>query len=57
MHAVSNTVSPETFLAIMAAAAIAGTVAAVTSRAGIVLPVVVVELLAGIVLGPHILGL
>ena len=57
MHAVSNTLSPETFLAIMAAAAIAGTVAAVTSRAGIVLPVVVVELLAGIVLGPHMLGL
>ena len=31
--------------------------ASLASRAGIVLPVVVVELLAGIVLGPHVLGL
>jgi Kef-type K+ transport system membrane component KefB len=57
MHAPVNTISPETFLAIMAAAAIAGTVASFASRAGIVLPVVVVELLAAIVLGPHVLGL
>jgi Kef-type K+ transport system membrane component KefB len=57
MHAVSNTISPETFLAIMAAAAIAGTVGSLASRAGIALPVVVVELLAGLVLGPHVLGL
>jgi Kef-type K+ transport system membrane component KefB len=57
MHAPVNTISPETFLAIMAAVAIAGTVASFASRAGVVLPVVVVELLTGIVLGPHVLGL
>jgi Kef-type K+ transport system membrane component KefB len=57
MPAVSNTISPETFLAIMGAAAIAGTVSSFASRVGIVLPVVVLELLAGIVLGPHVLGL
>jgi len=57
MHPPANTISPETFLAIMAAVAIAGTVASVATRAGIALPVVVLELLAGIVLGPHVLGL
>jgi len=57
MHAVSNTISPEEFLAIMAAVAIGGTVASLAGRAGIALPVVVVELLAGILLGPHVLGL
>jgi Kef-type K+ transport system membrane component KefB len=56
-HLISNTISPETFLAIMAAAAIAGTVASFASRAGVALPVVVIELLAGILLGPHVLGL
>jgi Kef-type K+ transport system membrane component KefB len=56
-HVVRNTISPEEFLAIMAAVAIAGTLASVATRAGITLPVVVLELLAGIVLGPHVLGL
>jgi len=56
MHA-GNPISPEEFLAIMAAVAIAGTVASVATRAGVTLPVVVLELLAGIVLGPHVLGL
>jgi len=57
MHAAVNTISPEEFLVIMAAVAVAGTIAAVAGRAGVALPVVVLELLAGIVLGPHVLGL
>ena len=56
MQAVTNPISPETFLAIMAAAALAGTVASFAGRAGVVLPGVVLELLAGIVLGPHVAG-
>src|SRR3984885_3634934 len=56
MHAATNPISPETFLAIMAAAALAGSVASFAGRAGVVLPVVVLELLAGIVLGPHVAG-
>jgi Kef-type K+ transport system membrane component KefB len=50
-------VAPGTFLAIVAASAIAGTLAAVVSGRGIVVPVVVVELLLGVVLGPKVLGL
>jgi Sodium/hydrogen exchanger family len=57
MHATSTLISPETLLAIMAAVAVAGTLAAFAGRAGIAVPVVVVELLLGIVLGPHVLGL
>ena len=56
MHAATNSISPETFLAIMAAAALAGTLASFAGRAGLVLPVVVLELLAGIALGPHVAG-
>jgi len=41
----------------MAAIAVAGTAAALASRTGLTVPVVVAELLAGIVLGPHVLGL
>jgi hypothetical protein len=49
--------APETLLAIMAAVALAGTLAAVAGRAGIALPVVVAELLFGVVPGPRVLGL
>ena len=48
---------PGTFLAIVVAAAFAGTLAAIVSARGILVPVVVVELLLGIVLGPRVLGL
>lgn len=41
----------------MAAVALAGTLAAFAGRAGIAVPVVVVELVSGIFLGPHVLGL
>jgi Kef-type K+ transport system membrane component KefB len=47
---------PGTFLAIVAVSAVAGTLAAVISSRGLILPVVVVELLLGVVLGPHIIG-
>ena len=57
MPAATNLISPETLLAIMAAVALAGTLAAFAGRAGIAVPVVVVELVSGIVLGPHVLGL
>jgi Kef-type K+ transport system membrane component KefB len=50
-------IDPGTFLAIVAASALGGTVAAVTTERGLLLPVVVVELLLGIVLGPRVLGL
>jgi Kef-type K+ transport system membrane component KefB len=50
-------VDPGAFLAIVAAAALAGTVAAVISARGLMIPVVVLELLLGVVLGPHVLGL
>jgi Kef-type K+ transport system membrane component KefB len=56
MHDPLTPISPETFLAIMAGIAIAGTLASIAGRVGITVPVVVAELLAGIVLGPHVLG-
>ncbi len=49
--------APGTFLAIVACSALAGTLAALAAGRGIVAPVVVLELLAGIVLGPDVLGL
>jgi Kef-type K+ transport system membrane component KefB len=48
---------PGTFLAIVAAAALAGTLAALVSARGVVVPVVVIELLLGVLLGPQLLGL
>jgi Kef-type K+ transport system membrane component KefB len=50
-------IDPGTFLAIIAAAAVAGTLAALAGGRGIVLPVVVIELLLGVVLGPQVFGL
>lgn len=50
-------VDTSSFLAIVATAAVAGTVAAVASGRNIFIPVVVVELGLGIVIGPQVLGL
>jgi Kef-type K+ transport system membrane component KefB len=50
------TISPETFLAIVTASAIAGAISSVVSFRGIVIPGVVLELLFGVVLGRHVLG-
>ena len=51
------TVAPGTFLAVIVAAAVAGGAAAAMSTRGIVIPVVVIELLFGVILGPQVLGL
>jgi hypothetical protein len=53
----SINLSPGTFLAIVIVSAAAGTLAALITSRGLVVPVVVVELLLGVVLGPHIIGL
>jgi Kef-type K+ transport system membrane component KefB len=50
-------VRPGPFLAVIAAAAVAATAAATASGRGIVIPVVVLELVAGVVVGPHVIGL
>ncbi len=50
------TISPETFLAIVTASAIAGAISSVVSFRGVVIPGVVLELVFGIVLGRHVLG-
>jgi len=49
--------APGTFLAIVACAAVAGTLAALAAGRGLPLPVVVLELLAGILIGPQAIGL
>jgi Kef-type K+ transport system membrane component KefB len=46
-----------TFLAIVAVAALAGTLSAMAGGRGILIPTVVLELLLGVVLGPWVLGL
>jgi Kef-type K+ transport system membrane component KefB len=53
----ATSVTPGTFFAIIAAAAVAGTLSALAADSGIVLPVVVVELLLGVLIGPQLLGL
>ncbi|HKG66754.1 MAG TPA: cation:proton antiporter [Solirubrobacteraceae bacterium] len=50
-------VEPEDFLAVVGVAAVAGTVAAVVTGRGLLLPAVVVELLLGVLIGPQMLGL
>ena len=49
--------APGTFLAIVACSAIAGTLAALAAGRDIPLPVVVLELVGGILIGPHLAGL
>lgn len=49
--------APGGFLSIVAASAVAGTVAAVAASRGLLIPVVVIELLLGILIGPHGFGL
>jgi Kef-type K+ transport system membrane component KefB len=51
------TVAPGTFLAVVACSALAATIAAAAASRGLILPVVVVELLLGIAIGPQALGL
>jgi Kef-type K+ transport system membrane component KefB len=51
------TLSPQTFLAIVAASAVAGTLSATVRVRGLGVPSVVIELVLGVVIGPHVLGL
>ncbi len=50
-------VAPGTFLAIVFATAVAGTIAATVRVGGLGLPAVVLELFAGVLLGPQVAGL
>ena len=50
-------VRPGAFLAVIAVAALAGAVAAAASGRGVVIPVVVLELLFGVLIGPQVLGI
>jgi Kef-type K+ transport system membrane component KefB len=51
------TIKPETFLVIIVAAAVAGTLSTVLRIRTIVIPAVVIELLFGVLIGPHVAGL
>ena len=50
-------VDPGAFLAVVGIAAIAGTLAAILTGRGLLVPTVVAELLLGVVIGPQVLGL
>jgi Kef-type K+ transport system membrane component KefB len=54
---VSAAVDAEDFLVVVTVAAIAGTAAALLGGRGVLVPVVVIELLLGVVIGPQVLGL
>jgi Kef-type K+ transport system membrane component KefB len=57
MNAIATiSLSPGTFLAVVVASAIAGTVTATLRFGNIVIPVVVLELVFGILLGPQVIG-
>ena len=50
-------VEPADFLVVVATSAVAGTLSALVTGRGLLLPAVVVELLFGVVIGPQVLGL
>jgi Kef-type K+ transport system membrane component KefB len=50
-------VDPGAFLAVVGTAAVAGTLAAMLTGRGVLVPTVVAELLLGVVIGPQVLGL
>ena len=50
-------VRPGEFLAVVVTAAVAGTVSAIASGRGLLVPAVVVELVLGVIIGPQLLGL
>ena len=57
MLAEISLVDPGAFLAVVGTAAVAGTLAAVITGRGLLIPTVVAELLLGVVIGPQVLGL
>jgi Kef-type K+ transport system membrane component KefB len=48
-------VEPAAFLAVVATAAVAGTLAAMLTSRGLLIPTVVAELVLGVVIGPEVL--
>jgi hypothetical protein len=50
-------VEPIDFLAVVGTSAVAGTISALVTGRGLLLPAVVVELLLGVLIGPQVLGL
>jgi Kef-type K+ transport system membrane component KefB len=50
-------VEPGVFLAVVATAAVSGTLSALLGARGLVVPTVVIELVLGVVIGPQVLGL
>src|SRR5215218_9602593 len=50
-------IDPDSFLAVVAVAAIAGTLATLITARGVLVPTVVAELVLGVVIGPQVLGL
>jgi Kef-type K+ transport system membrane component KefB len=55
--AASIHVEPGVFLAVVATAAVSGTLSALLGARGLVVPTVVIELLLGVLIGPQVLGL
>src|SRR3954447_10764893 len=50
-------INPDSFLAVVVVAAIAGTLATMITARGVLVPTVVAELVLGVVIGPQVLGL
>src|SRR4051812_42521221 len=50
-------IDPDSFLAVVATAALAGTLATMATARGVLVPTVVAELVLGVVIGPQVLGL
>src|SRR3954453_15776837 len=50
-------INPDSFLAVVATAAVAGTLATMITARGILVPTVVAELVLGVIIGPQVLGL
>src|SRR5215218_6770152 len=49
-------INPDSFLAVVATAAVAGTLATMITSRGLLVPTVVAELVLGVVIGPQVLG-
>src|SRR5215217_2881394 len=50
-------IDPDSFLAVVGTAAVAGTLATMITARGLLVPTVVAELVLGVVIGPQVLGL
>ena len=57
LFAETEVIDPASFLAVVGTAAVAGTLAALLTGRGLLVPTVVAELLLGVVIGPQVLGL